>query len=113
MLDAVSYRQADPVPSRLWACALLASMVNFRRLQMFSSRSFVIVVLFAASPVFAAGCLSGAAVGGVGGHVAGHHALAGAALGCAVGHHMKVKQERKDSAAAQQRAAAASAAGGH
>jgi hypothetical protein len=41
----------------------------------------------------AAGCLSGAAVGGVAGHVAGHHGVLGAAAGCAVGHHMNVKQQ--------------------
>jgi hypothetical protein len=34
-----------------------------------------------------AGCLSGAAVGGVAGHVAGHHGLIGAGIGCWVGHH--------------------------
>ena len=36
----------------------------------------------------AAGCLSGAAVGGIAGHAAGHHGVLGAAAGCAVGHHM-------------------------
>jgi outer membrane lipoprotein SlyB len=46
----------------------------------------------------AAGCLSGAAVGGVAGHVAGHHGLLGAAAGCAVGHHMANKHEREDQA---------------
>ena len=40
------------------------------------------------SPVVAKGCLKGAAVGGVGGHLVGKgHAVAGAAVGCAVGHH--------------------------
>lgn len=39
-----------------------------------------------------AGCLGGAAVGGVAGHVAGHHGLLGAAAGCAVGHHMAKKK---------------------
>ena len=73
-------------------------------------KPIVLAMLVAASPGFAAGCLSGAAVGGVGGHVAGHHAVAGAVIGCAVGHHMKVKQERKD--AAQQRASAASGPAG-
>ncbi|HWB50927.1 MAG TPA: hypothetical protein VG651_17585 [Stellaceae bacterium] len=34
-----------------------------------------------------AGCLSGAAVGGVAGHFAGHHGLIGAGIGCMVGHH--------------------------
>ena len=35
----------------------------------------------------AAGCLSGAAIGGTAGHFAGHHALLGAAAGCYIGHH--------------------------
>ena len=62
-----------------------------------------IVVVTACSfsgQVHAAGCVSGAAVGGVAGHVAGHHGLLGAAAGCAVGHHMNVKQ--KQNAAASQ-----------
>ena len=42
-----------------------------------------------------AGCLTGAAVGGVGGHFAGHHAVLGAAAGCAVGHHMAVVKRRR------------------
>lgn len=41
-----------------------------------------------------AGCLSGAAVGGVAGHVAGKHGVLGAAVGCAVGHH-KAANDRK------------------
>ncbi|VVT19537.1 conserved exported hypothetical protein [Sphingomonas sp. EC-HK361] len=45
-------------------------------------------LLLAAGPADAKGCLKGAAVGGVGGHFVGHgHAVAGAAIGCAVGHH--------------------------
>ena len=50
----------------------------------------------------AAGCLSGAAVGGVGGHVAGHHGLIGAAGGCAVGHHMAKKKEKQQAATTAQ-----------
>jgi hypothetical protein len=42
-----------------------------------------------------AGCLSGAAVGGVAGHFAGHHGLIGAGIGCAVGHHREVVHERQ------------------
>ena len=42
----------------------------------------------------AKGCLKGAAVGGVGGHFLGHHSLAGAAVGCAVGHHRAAKAEK-------------------
>ena len=38
-------------------------------------------------PAEAAGCIKGAAVGGVAGHVAGHHGLLGAAAGCVVGRH--------------------------
>jgi hypothetical protein len=59
--------------------------------------------VFVATPSVAAGCLKGAAVGGVGGHFVGHHAVAGAAVGCAVGHHMAAKKERQ----AQQNATAA------
>lgn len=35
----------------------------------------------------AAGCLSGAAVGGVVGHYAGHHGVLGAGVGCLWGRH--------------------------
>ena len=49
---------------------------------------------FATPPAQAAGCLKGAAVGGVAGHMAGHGKM-GAAAGCAVGPHnahQKAKQ---------------------
>jgi hypothetical protein len=42
-----------------------------------------------------AGCLTGAAVGGVAGHFAGHHGLIGAGVGCAIGHHHTVVRERE------------------
>jgi hypothetical protein len=42
----------------------------------------------------AAGCLSGAAVGGLAGHAV-HHGVLGAAGGCAVGHHMAKKHQRQ------------------
>jgi len=48
------------------------------------------------APAEAAGCLKGAAVGGVAGHVAGHGVL-GAAAGCVVGRH----QANKSAAARQ------------
>ncbi|MBV9827106.1 MAG: hypothetical protein JO001_15790 [Alphaproteobacteria bacterium] len=41
-----------------------------------------------------AGCVSGAVVGGVIGHLAGHHGMAGAAAGCAIGHHRRVMRDR-------------------
>ncbi len=42
----------------------------------------------------AAGCLKGAAVGGLAGHVAGHHGVLGAGAGCAIGHHHASKRAR-------------------
>ena len=51
----------------------------------------------------AAGCLKGAAVGGVGGHFVGKgHAVAGAAGGCVVGHHMAAKKAKEDATARAQ-----------
>ena len=50
----------------------------------------------------AAGCLKGAAVGGVAGHMAGHHAMLGAGAGCVIGHHEASKHEREDREQAQQ-----------
>lgn len=59
--------------------------------------SVVLLSLFTvATPSFGAGCLKGAAVGGVGGHFVGKgHAVAGAAVGCAVGHHRAKVAARK------------------
>ena len=52
-----------------------------------------------AGPAEAKGCLKGAAVGGVGGHFVGKgHALAGAAIGCAVGHNRAAVAARKQAA---------------
>lgn len=60
-----------------------------------------LLALSVASPSFAAGCLKGAAVGGVGGHFVGKgHGVAGAAVGCAVGHH-RAKVAAKKQAQAQ------------
>jgi len=50
-----------------------------------------------ASPAHAAGCLKGAAVGGLAGHVAGHHGVLGAGAGCAIGHHEANKQAHQQS----------------
>jgi hypothetical protein len=43
----------------------------------------------------AAGCLKGAAVGGVAGHFAGHHGVLGAGAGCVIGHHEAGKHARQ------------------
>jgi hypothetical protein len=50
-------------------------------------------ILAMTSPADARGCLKGAIVGGAAGHYAGHHGLAGAALGCAIGHHEAQKHD--------------------
>ena len=49
-----------------------------------------------AAPVHAAGCLKGAAVGGVGGHLAGHHGVLGAGAGCVIGHHEATKHAKEN-----------------
>ena len=48
-------------------------------------------------PAQAAGCLKGAAVGGLAGHVAGHHGVLGAGAGCVIGHHEANKQAHQQS----------------
>ncbi len=56
----------------------------------------------ACSTASAKGCVKGAAVGGVGGHFVGKgHGVAGAAIGCAVGHHRAKVAARKQAAQAQ------------
>lgn len=48
------------------------------------------------APAEAAGCLKGAAAGGVAGHFVGKgHGVAGAAIGCAYGHHRAKVAARK------------------
>jgi hypothetical protein len=47
------------------------------------------------APAQAAGCLKGAAVGGVAGHMAGHHGVLGAGAGCVIGHHEANKHARQ------------------
>jgi hypothetical protein len=59
----------------------------------------VVVSLVIASNAQAAGCTKGAVVGGVAGHVAGKHGVAGAAGGCAVGHHEAAKKAKAASGA--------------
>ena len=57
----------------------------------------------------AAGCLKGAAVGGVAGHFAGHHGVLGAGAGCVIGHHEASKHARQQ--ATQNQGSGSSAAG--
>ena len=61
-----------------------------------------LTALFGSPPVFAKGCIRGAAVGGVAGRsVGGGHAVAGAAVGCVVAHHHYASQARAQRAAEQ------------
>jgi hypothetical protein len=61
------------------------------------------------SPANAAGCLKGAAVGGVAGHLAGHHGVLGAGAGCVIGHHEANKHARQQ--ATQNQGSGSSTAG--
>jgi hypothetical protein len=57
--------------------------------------ALLLAVGWTTTPARAAGCLKGAAVGGVAGHVAGHHGVLGAGAGCVVGHHQANKHARE------------------
>jgi hypothetical protein len=57
--------------------------------------TFVLAVGLSPAQVQAAGCLKGAAIGGVTGHLAGHHGLLGAGAGCVIGHHEADKHARE------------------
>ncbi|KMS54295.1 hypothetical protein V474_21425 [Novosphingobium barchaimii LL02] len=53
------------------------------------------LLMIAAQPAMAKGCIRGAAAGAVGGHMVGKgHAVAGAAVGCAVAHHHYAKKAK-------------------
>jgi len=62
--------------------------------------ALVASLAFMHTAAHAEGCTKGAVVGGVGGHVAGGHGVAGAAAGCAIGHHEAKKKDKAASAAA-------------
>ncbi|HEV2097472.1 MAG TPA: hypothetical protein VGR45_00945 [Stellaceae bacterium] len=58
--------------------------------------AFAMVMGWVGAPAYAAGCLKGAAVGGVAGHLAGHHAVLGAGAGCIIGHHEAAKHAKEN-----------------
>jgi hypothetical protein len=58
--------------------------------------AFSIAAGWVTAPAHAAGCLKGAAVGGVVGHVAGHHGVLGAGAGCVIGHHEATKHAKEN-----------------
>ena len=57
--------------------------------------AFALLMGSIAARAQAAGCLKGAAVGGVAGHYAGHHGVLGAGAGCVIGHHEANKHARE------------------
>jgi hypothetical protein len=59
-----------------------------------------IALLAQAETASAKGCIRGAFVGGIAGHYMGHHGLAGAAVGCVIGHHEAAKKARETNGAA-------------
>ncbi len=67
---------------------------------------------FMSSGANAAGCLKGAAVGGVAGHFAGHHGLLGAGAGCVIGHHEASKHAREQATQNQGSGTSATGTGG-
>jgi hypothetical protein len=64
--------------------------------------AFALLMGSIAAPAQAAGCLKGAAVGGVAGHYAGHHGVLGAGAGCVIGHHEATKHAREKTQQQQQ-----------
>jgi len=58
--------------------------------------AFSLATGWVAAPAHAAGCLKGAAVGGVAGHLAGHHGVLGAGAGCVIGHHEAAKHAKQN-----------------
>ncbi len=89
---------------RIWALAARSPgrVAIMNKAPHFASACLLGIALFAAPLAARAGCATGAAVGGVAGHVAGHHGLAGAAVGCAIGHHEANKAKKAQAAQANQ-----------
>jgi hypothetical protein len=57
--------------------------------------ALALAVLSTPAPVQAAGCLKGAAIGGVAGNFAAHAGLLGAGAGCIIGHHEASRHARE------------------
>ena len=73
----------------------------------------LLVAGLAGAPAYAAGCLKGAAIGGVGGHFLGHHGLLGAGVGCLIGHHEAAKHARERARLQHQQMEEGSSGGGY
>jgi hypothetical protein len=90
---AVNLAMTNPVPSTTGAQRHHSEGSSMKKVMMFAAGVLALAGAAAVQPA-QAGCLSGAAVGGVAGHFAGHHGLIGAGVGCAIGHHRAVMRER-------------------
>jgi hypothetical protein len=88
-----------PLPPRYACCDLMALKSHLGNAVSKFLSGLVAVSLVIASNAQAAGCTKGAVVGGVAGHVAGKHGVAGAAGGCAIGHHEAAKKAKAASGA--------------
>lgn len=68
-----------------------------KNLTLGAAAAVLAIPLMTAAPAQAKpNCIKGAVVGGLVGHFAGGHGLAGAAGGCAVGHVMRNREDRRD-----------------
>ena len=64
------------------------------KLVLVAATAILAVVGFSSGPAEAAGCMTGAVVGGVAGHFVGHHGLLGAGAGCLIGRHEANRRDR-------------------
>ena len=59
-----------------------------------AAAAMLALVGLSSGPSEAAGCVKGAAIGGIAGHFAGH-GLLGAGAGCAIGHHEAYRRDQE------------------
>jgi hypothetical protein len=67
-----------------------------KQIMLLAAAAVAVSGIATSQPANAAGCLRGAAVGGVAGHFMGHHGLVGAGVGCLWGRHEANKREREE-----------------
>jgi hypothetical protein len=92
-----SLRQFEIEPTCTLSCFQRATQGGRRVKLAFMSAALACMaaVGWVTTPAYSAGCLKGAAVGGVAGHVAGHHTVLGAGAGCIIGHHEAAKHAKQ------------------
>ena len=67
------------------------------RTTLITATAMFALALGSSGSALAAGCLKGAAVGGLAGHMVGH-GVVGATAGCAIGHHQASKAAKQNQA---------------